>query len=558
MSLLTTQLRYAALLCICTVLCTNVVAQTPQGDANSTVTFRGTVVNSVTGEPLGHALVSSPDNRFGTFTDDHGHFEFTVTPKKAGEPGEVESYATTFIARKPGYLQPENAPLSVAASAADMTLSLQPESLIVGRVVLPSADAPDFVRVGLYRRNVEEGRGSWAPAGERIVNSKGEFRFAGLHPGSYRLFTYEAMDRDPQDIVPGGPQFAYPPVYYPAATDFGASAVIALTAGRTFHTELKLIKQQYYDIRIPVANIASNTPVQVRVLPNGSSGPGFALGYVPDDRAIRGALPSGTYVVEAANFPPFMDGSMTITVNGSYLQTEPMVLTNARSIPVDVTTEFRHPEHQQVYMTRLSPMALGSALSDISLEPEEGAGYPAALRPQKTLGDAIALQDVRPGRYWVRVDARHGYVTRLTSGGIDLLEHPLVVQPGVPSEPVEVTLGDSFATLEGVVEGAPAASGAPVSNNDVGGVKPYAFVYCIPLEPSAHFTEINTSSDGSLSGPPVPPGLYRVLAFKTLQRELAYHDPAFLRSIESKGIVVRLAEDGKEKVRVPVIGDWNP
>ena len=49
--------------------------------------LRGTVVNSVTREPVARALVSSPDNRFAAFTDDDGHFEF--------QPPRIESNLTS-------------------------------------------------------------------------------------------------------------------------------------------------------------------------------------------------------------------------------------------------------------------------------------------------------------------------------------------------------------------------------------------------------------------------------------------------------------------------------
>ena len=55
-------------------------AQNLQPD-NQSNTVRGTVVNAVTNQPIGRALVYSPDNRYAMFTDSEGHFEFTL-PKQ--------------------------------------------------------------------------------------------------------------------------------------------------------------------------------------------------------------------------------------------------------------------------------------------------------------------------------------------------------------------------------------------------------------------------------------------------------------------------------------------
>jgi len=46
-------------------------AQNPNPASNS---LRGIVINSVTREPIAHALVATADNRFAAFTDDQGRF----------------------------------------------------------------------------------------------------------------------------------------------------------------------------------------------------------------------------------------------------------------------------------------------------------------------------------------------------------------------------------------------------------------------------------------------------------------------------------------------------
>jgi len=65
--------------------------------------------------------------------------------------------------------------------------------------------------VELYRRQVREGREHWDPAGMAMSRSDGEFRFAELSPGSYKLLTHELLDRDPLTFNPRGQLFGYPP-----------------------------------------------------------------------------------------------------------------------------------------------------------------------------------------------------------------------------------------------------------------------------------------------------------------------------------------------------------
>jgi hypothetical protein len=83
-------------------------AQNLQPDNQANI-VRGIVVNAVTHEPIGRALVYSPDNRYAMLTDGEGHFEFTL-PKAAGDNGGVTfttgnpGKLSFLMARKPGFL----------------------------------------------------------------------------------------------------------------------------------------------------------------------------------------------------------------------------------------------------------------------------------------------------------------------------------------------------------------------------------------------------------------------------------------------------------------------
>src|SRR5436309_4220996 len=142
----------------------------------TTEIIHGTVLNSVTHEPISRALVYSPDNRFATLTDDQGHFEFSFPRTDATqENATVPDRPNVLLARKMGFLNSEISPGTVAK---DMTLSLMPEVHIVGRVSLPSSEPPDRIQVDIYRRMIQDGRAHWTFAGSSTTKSNGEFRFA--------------------------------------------------------------------------------------------------------------------------------------------------------------------------------------------------------------------------------------------------------------------------------------------------------------------------------------------------------------------------------------------
>jgi len=71
-------------------------SQTPEHTADH---LRGLVVNSLTHEPISHALVLSPDNHFATMTDDRGRFEFAF---QAAENPPAMGVVVTGAARPSG------------------------------------------------------------------------------------------------------------------------------------------------------------------------------------------------------------------------------------------------------------------------------------------------------------------------------------------------------------------------------------------------------------------------------------------------------------------------
>ncbi len=317
-------------------------AQEPNAASNS---VRGTVINSVSREPIARALVATADNRFAAFTDDQGRFEFALprvetSPNSPAEGMAFYNVSAQLMARKPGFLDSgmsSSPPPSTAGD--DITIALVPESLIVGRVNLPSSNQSDRITVQVYKRQVRDGRAFWAPGASATTRSNGEFRIANLRAGTYKIFTTELMDRDPITFDPRGQLYGYPPIYYPAATDFASASAITLEAGKTFQVELSPVLQPYYPVRIAVTNFQAQNGVDVSVALQGHKGPGYSLGY--NGEGIEGMLPNGIYTVEATlqQGQQTATGSVNITVKDGPLMHASMVLLPNGSIPVNITDE---------------------------------------------------------------------------------------------------------------------------------------------------------------------------------------------------------------------------
>jgi hypothetical protein len=530
-------------------------------------TIHGTVINSVTHSPIVRALVHSTDDRFATLTDGDGHFEITL-PKSAdaagslspadGSMGGTAVNQLSLAARKPGFLDHRGmAPFVEASPGTETTISLVPEALIKGRVTLSTGDTARGVNLQILSRQVQDGLLRWTLAGGTRSNSSGEFRFAELQAGSYKLLTNEYMDNDPLTRLPDAQLYGFPPVYYPSAPDFSAASTIELTAGQTFQADLSLSGQPYFAVKIPVANGEDIQGMNVSVSLQGQRGPGYSLGYDPARQRIAGSLPNGSYVVEARTYGQnSTTGIVNLRVAGAPVEGPVMTLARNNSITFEVTEQFDETSQQFGVIAQEGKHTFRlkgpRAYFYPRLEPvddfTQGGG---SIRPPLHEGDdSLVVENLAPGRYWLRTNAGRGYVASATFGATDLLHQPLTLGSG-SNATVEVTLRDDGAELNGAITGATGQSAKDGSNKPPGTA--VAWVYCIPLPDGVgELQQTGVSEGGKFTFSMLAPGAYRIIAFPNQQPELPYRDAEAMRAYENKGQVIQLSAGQKASAQVPI------
>jgi hypothetical protein len=549
-------------------------------------TIRGVVINSATHEPVARALVYSPNNRFATMTNSEGRFEFNLphaegTAAGDSDPGNsalarLQAAATirpnVLIARKPGFMADPNYPAQnlQGENVKDLTITLTPEGLIVGTVTLPSSEAADPITLQIFRQQVQDGRARWVPAGGTQSTSDGQFRFADLPAGTYKLLTREQLDQDPLSFDPLATDqgtrasrknlFGYPPVYYQNASDFGSAATIQVSAGQTQTVGLTLAKQPYFRVKVPVLPATENA-LRVEVYSHGRKGPGFSLGYNNNDHAIEGWLPGGTYTIEASTFGPNgFSGVQSISVRGSTTDGPSLSLVPNASIPVIVKEEFTSEDHTGT-MTfnvngRNTVVKGPRRYLNVTLEPADdvGTGRTIMMRdPTTSKDDALFVDGAPAGSYWVRVHSSRGYAASVRSGNIDLQHQTLIVGVGGGASPIEITMRDDTAEIIGTVAGIAARSTDPASSANPGALS-VAHIYCVPLPDSGgQFAVFWSNLDGSFTNPTLAPGAYRVLAFDHEPQDLEFRNPQAMQAYDSKGPIVRLLAGQKENVQLQLI-----
>jgi hypothetical protein len=528
----------------------------------------GTVVNSVTHAPIARALVTYAGD-FAVLTDNDGHFEFTVPSRHPPGGGSHGIYRPN--ARKPGYFEAPYGSQIEAASSGEFTIPLVPEAIIKGRVALSASEPASQITVQLYTRQVQSGFFRWMPGEMVQAGSNGEFHFAELQAGSYEVLTHEFMDNDPIDTNPGGQLFGYPPVYFPNATDFASGATIQLSAGEVVQADVLLVRHPYYPVQIPIVNpdLAPGF-LAISVLPHGRSSPGYSLGYNFIKKRIEGQLPDGNYDVEAVAFGEHSASGMTnLTVADASAENSSMALHPNGSIALNVREESISKNEPRTgswsdgrhTFTYAGPRTYLQAYVESADDFEQRGG---SLRAPRQDNDSLVIDNLSPGRYWLRLDTSLGYVASATMGGIDLLHQPFVFGAG-SNTPIEITMRDDFAEIEGSVAGmAGAATASGPAHGQIGGGLGSskfifgfpAYVYCIPLSDSpGQFQQIGINSDGKFSSQTIPPGTYRILAFKEAQLNLPYRDPEAMKAYETKGQVVHLSAGQKTTVELQLISE---
>jgi hypothetical protein len=551
-------------------------------DGDRTDRVRGVVANSVTREPLSRALVSSPDNAFATMTDDRGRFEFTFphatieTSTTSSDPSQQQprysipnhnhNRPTTLIVRKVGFFSPPEAVdiSQIDPAQPDVRIALVPEARIVGRVIIPGLDGSDKMQLQLYRREIRDGQEQWEPAGNAATRADGEFRFAELFPGYYKLLTLELPDRDPLTFDPRGQAFGYPPLYYPNTSDFAGAAIIRLTAGETFQPTMSPAKTEYYPVSIGFTNSPATSNIGIQVWPQGQSGPGYALGYNTRDGLIQGALPNGTYTVRVTEYAPgVMTGTVNITVRGVPVSGPPVTLLPGSAITVNVQQEFQHAQPVQVpengvkntYSPSAPPTGKRPNYLQVFLQPEEQfeSNSAASLRqPTGPDDESLVIENVQPGRYRVIATPSIGYVSSITSGGLDLLRHSLVVGAGTAMPPIEITMRDDGAEIDGTVDFTDATQSGSGGFPRPGRSPGVAYF----KSTDASYERPKTAwiyPDGTFTLQQLPPGTYRVFAVNRPSPEWEFPTEELLSQQDSKIPVVRLVAEQKQQVRLPLI-----
>ena len=524
-----------------------------QGPETKTAHLEGTVLDSVTGQPVKKAAVllrqgaQTPEG-LAVVTDATGHFEFPDLP-----PGswiaEVhrDGYATLGSFEEAG-AKATRWTLEPGSVIKDVKLSLTPAGVIAGRVF--DSDGEPLANASV-RLAAAGGKKAQRPMLYVQSNDLGEYRLFNVPPGKYTVAaSYEPAWRN-DFLRPAARQGAagkeapredYVTTYHPGAADESQAAVIAVAAGALVSgIDIRLSRSAVVRVRGRVAG-ASSPIVMVTLMQLEGRPPSVgkihnAIGR-PDGSFEIDNVPPGRYLLQCdAGFEsPFdrLRGRQWLDVGSADVEGVQVLLIRPQKIEGKVRVESA---------ARL-PEGLHVLLSPREEDPTHQAGGFAALRPD----GSFTLDSVYEGRYDLTLAKLQGgsddsYVKSVRLGDDEALNAGLDVRGG-ESGKLEVILSGDGGAITCVVH---SEKGEPAAHAKVMAVPAGARRHAMAL-----YGQAEAGDQGECKMPGMAPGIYFVFASEGGQAPVIHDDDQW-RRIEKFAAKVEVAARATAAVEVQLM-----
>ena len=485
----------------------------------------GRVVDANTGEPVARARVTVRFFQSGSeapevtlLSDTDGSFRITNMPE-GGYQVSCEK-----LGYLPGFqgMPPINS--ADGKGAATMTMKMTAQAAIEGTVVDDQDKPVENMFVQLLHQQVVNGRRQFQMTGGGGTDETGFFRLFGLPAGRYYISIVARLSGSRR-----AKSMAYPPLFYPNATEIAAAQPIDLKAGDERQIKIRLPEPvPAWEVRGVVAAAATNVGLQlVRQAGNQPPMPSNAeTNWDAKSRTFRiSHVTPGIYLLTAnvQDGKSWLQASATITVGNadiSGIRLEP-----AES-GIDGTVRTEGNAGQQ------------RVLSYVGLQsPRSGNGA------QIDADGKFHIANVQADTYKVaaQVTNQQWCVRSILEGWRDVPDG-LTIAAGVAPEPLEIVVTSHCGGIDATVT----SSDSPLPPNltafllrkagDEYVLEKQAYIGGRMGNPAPHF---------SIQG--VPPGDYILYAWPQ-DAQIEYSNAEYMRQFESYGQAVTVTEDAKVSV----------
>ena len=543
------------------------------------------------------SAVTEDDGRFTIRDIEPGDYRLTAQNPRYGH--------AAYGQRKPGG---PGTILSISAGQqiSDLRLSMIPTGTIAGRVTGRSGEPLVYASVQAFKYAYQNGRRILTTAQTAMTDDRGEYRLFWLAAGQY--FVAATAANGPVGPTPAEPfrpgtsgsagaeslaelqafqmaslslqlavllraempssgnttlriledgtvqEEAWPPVYYPAATEPRLATEIDVAAGTTrTGVDIVIGPERVQRVRGRIVGFTPGSPPTVTLLPQDTAS-GFRAqlngrggSSIDGSFEFTGVLPGSYYVVARDQrtglvSPPLLVQVGSRDVDNLTVGMAPAISVTGR-VSVEGATEGAaqnpgEPNPMAGVVVGLQPDLPGASFSAISTNLASGTG-------------GFVWPDLAPGDYQVH------FVTGVRPPGTKPLYLKSArlgltdVTAGIhiaadTNDRVEIVLTTDPGSVEGVAIGSR------------GSAAPNTTVVLIPNVGRKRFNlyrSVVTGADGRFRFQDLTPGDYKLFAWDDVETG-AWQNADFIRLYESKGLLVHLPEKSKENVQLNVI--YNP
>lgn len=526
--------------------------------------IEGRVLNGKSGEPLRRATVTlrnnqSPgpfvnagparvDSPYVVSTDAEGKFRLDGV-----EPGTYRLSADRqgFIRSEYGAQASSLSGLGTAVRVSpgselkNLDVKLTPHAVVAGRVFDEEGEPLANVRVTALQRRYMQGKKQMVPVGGAQTNDIGEFRVAGLRPGSYWIsaesFHPNRMWSDgPPRNAGDKPEDEYVQTFFGGVTDAAAARPVEVVAGQELAgVDIRMGKARVYRVRGKVIGPASALRnMRVMLAPRERNARMFFYGGMgspvkPDGSfEIGGVQPGGYHLVTMGTGPQSAAGRVAVDVTRENVDRVTLALAPGVNLSGVVRVEGEGEARTPMTGVRVQLSAM------------DAMGFSSPSAAAKDDG-SFTVENVGTEKYRVNVYGLPPglWLKSVRAGEQEVLESGLDCTASAPGA-LQIVLGAGTGTVTGLVqdEQQKPVPGAVVT------LRPEPF-----QEERYDLTRTTTTDqNGQFKLEGLAPGEYKVYAWAEIEPGAA-NDLEFLKPFESKGQKLSVKANGQHPVTLTQI-----
>jgi protocatechuate 3,4-dioxygenase beta subunit len=482
------------------LLATAAAPATAQEQPRKGAVVQGTVTKAANGEPLRNAVVEleSRDDggvNYRTISDANG--KFSLTNIAAGNyelSARRNGYATQTYAVNGG----PALVLQAGQQLRDVLFRLPEPAAISGRVTDENGEALADAEVQAMTRRKVRGASKLVPVATAKSDDRGEFRIAGLYPGSYVV---KVTPEDPASLDPMGKyvdQVAFPgyvPTYYPNSPEPQQAIPIELKWAQEVPISISVAAVATYNVSGKVAGNAAGLPsVILKPAHTFGSPQSYEAAIGAGGRFTFNHVVPGDYVLSASTRSTGVPYSARMAVqvgggdiNGITLNLEAPMRLSGRLV---VDSAIKFPMHMAIQLVPTDDEEIGAFIAEVKSD------------------GTFSIPNVPVGPYTLSTTALPDeYYIRSITLGRDDVTRGLQLTTESAAQPLQVTLSPSGGRIEGAVTDA--------NNKSIGGAQVAVLEESATASANPDLNYTVTDQHGRFVVHGVRPGSYRILAWQS-------------------------------------------